>query len=188
MSILSDRAILQALTRKELLIDPFDRDCLGSNSYDVHLGNTLAIYTDNHLDCKTINEIEYIGMSEEHGYLLMPNRLYLGVTKEYTETSNRYVPNIDGKSSVGRLGIFIHVTAGRGDAGFAGFWTLEIVVVQPIKIYPDMPIAQLTYEKINGPVEQSYNKKDSAKYANKEQRPMPSMMYKNWHRDTNTWS
>ncbi len=141
--ILSDTDIKKSIERGEIVIDPFDKDCLGTNSYDVHLGSTLAVYEDNILDAKAHNKIKHIEIPEE-GIVLQPGVLYLGVTKEYTETHNS-VPFLEGKSSVGRLGIDIHATAGKGDVGFCNTWTLEISCVQPVRVYAGMPIGQLIY-------------------------------------------
>ena len=109
----------------------------------------------------------------------MPSKLYLGVTEEYTET-HAHVPFLEGKSSIGRLGIDIHATAGKGDVGFCNYWTLEISVRQPVKIYAGMPIGQLIYFVVDGEVEVLYNKKKNAKYNRLSKRPMESMMWKNF--------
>ncbi|NBO50815.1 MAG: dCTP deaminase, partial [Chitinophagia bacterium] len=114
------------------MLEPYDRNCLGSNSYDVHLGKHLALYVDAELDAKKHNTIEHFDIPEE-GYLLMPDQFYLGVTLEYTET-HAHVPFLEGKSSTGRLGIDIHATAGKGDVGFCGNWTLEISVKKPVRV------------------------------------------------------
>ena len=81
--------------------------------------------------------------------VLEANRLYLGRIVEYTETKN-LVPMLEGRSSIGRLGLFVHVTAGFGDVGFKGFWTLEIFCIQPIKIYPNVEICQVYYHTLEG--------------------------------------
>ena len=85
----------------------------------------------------------------EEGLLLEPGRLYLGRTLEYTETHG-FVPMLEGRSSVGRLGVFVHVTAGFGDVGFSGYWTLEMFAVQPIRIFAGVPICQIFYHQITG--------------------------------------
>lgn len=92
------------------------------------------------------------------------------------------MPYLDGKSSVGRLGIFTHVTAGRGDVGFCGHWTLEICVVgAPVRVYPGMPIGQLTFHTIQGVVQRVYNTKAGAKYTDaRDPRPQASRMHKNF--------
>jgi dCTP deaminase len=87
----------------------------------------------------------------EEGLVLTPNQLYLGRTIERTETHN-LVPMIEGRSSIGRLGLFVHVTAGFGDVGFCGYWTLEMFAVQPVKIYPRVPICQIFFHQIAGDI------------------------------------
>jgi dCTP deaminase len=176
--ILSDKRILEEMEKGSIVIEPFDRKYLGSNSYDVHLGKWLALYRNDILDCKAHNEIDHFEIPEE-GLILLPHRLYLGVTEEYTET-HRHVPFLEGKSSIGRLGIDIHATAGKGDVGFCNTWTLEISVKQPVRIYKRMPIGQLIYFDIAGEVLTAYKNKTSAKYKIRTDRPVESMMWKNF--------
>lgn len=175
--ILSDTRILEEMEKGTIKIEPYGRDCLGSNSYDVHLGKTLALYKDATLDAKKHNEIEYFDIPEE-GIVLEPHKFYLGVTAEYTET-HAHVPFLEGKSSTGRLGIDIHATAGKGDVGFCGNWTLEISVKQPVKVYAGMPVGQLIYFPVDGEIEIKYNQKKGAKYSGQPNRPVESMMWKN---------
>lgn len=175
--ILSDTRILEEIEKKTIIIEPYDRADLGSNSYDVHLGKNLAIYKDHVIDAKKHNEIEHFDIPEE-GFVLEPGRFYLGVTEEYTET-HAHVPFLEGKSSTGRLGIDIHATAGKGDVGFCGNWTLEISVKVPVRIYAGMPIGQLIYFPVEGEIKIPYNKKKGAKYSGQPNRPVESMMWKN---------
>ena len=175
--ILSDKEILKAIDDKQIVIEPFRPECLGTNSYDVHLSKHLALYTDEVLDAKKHNPIKELLIPEE-GIVLQPGTLYLGSTEEYTETHNS-VPFLEGKSSVGRLGIDIHATAGKGDVGFCNFWTLEISCTMPVRVYAGMPIGQLIYFMVNGDIENYYNKKQSAKYNSRTHKPMESMMWKN---------
>src|SRR5437870_410398 len=175
--ILTDTDILQEIEKKTIVIEPYRRDCLGSNSYDVHLGGTLAIYKTPVLDAREHNEIEYFTIPEE-GFVLRTDMLYLGVTEEYTET-HKHVPFLEGKSSVGRLGIDIHATAGKGDEGYCNTWTLEISVKQPVRVYAGMPIGQLIYFVVEGNVKNPYNKKGNAKYSKRTLKPLESMMWKN---------
>ncbi len=175
--ILTDAKILEQIEAGHIVIEPFDRNNLGSNSYDVRLGKYLAVYKDRVLDARRHNQIEEIVIGEE-GYVLQPNTLYLGVTEEYTET-HHHVPFLEGKSSIGRLGIHIHATAGKGDVGFCNTWTLEITVAQPVRIYAGMPIGQLIYFEVDGEVINSYNKKPNAKYNGRTLKPVESMMWKN---------
>ena len=175
--ILSDRRILEEIEKETIKIQPYNREFLGSNSYDVHLGRHLATYKDKTLDAKKHNEIDHFEIPEE-GYVLKPGQLYLGVTEEYTET-HVHVPFLEGKSSTGRLGIDIHATAGKGDVGFCGNWTLEISCKLPVRVYKGMPIGQLIYFPVDGEVDIKYNSKKDAKYSGQPDRPVESMMWKN---------
>lgn len=175
--ILTDKEILAEIEKGTILIEPYDRERLGTNSYDVHLGKYLATYIDEELDARKHNKIKSFEIPED-GLLLEPNKLYLGVTQEYTET-HAHVPFLEGKSSTGRLGIDIHATAGKGDVGFCNTWTLEISVTQPVRIYEGMPIGQLIYFKVEGDVERPYHSKGSAKYNERTVKPVESMMWKN---------
>ncbi|MDP2301570.1 MAG: dCTP deaminase [Ignavibacteria bacterium] len=176
--ILSDKKILEEIATGNIVIEPFEQENLGTNSYDVRLGRWLSVYEDDILDAKENNEIVTFEIPD-YGYILLPSKLYLGVTHEYTETRN-FVPFLEGKSSVGRLGIDIHATAGKGDEGFCNTWTLEISVKQPVKIYKFMPIGQLIYFEISGEIVTHYNSKPNAKYNEKTVYPVKSMMYRNF--------
>lgn len=175
--ILTDQQILDEIEKGTIMIEPFRPECLGTNSYDVHLGRYLATYKDRVLDAKSHNKIEHFEIPQE-GMVLNPGTLYLGVTEEYTET-HAHVPFLEGKSSTGRLGIDIHATAGKGDVGFCNTWTLEISVSQPVRIYYGMPIGQLIYFVVAGEVKTMYNKKKNAKYSTRTIKPVESMMWKN---------
>ncbi len=175
--ILSDKKILAEIEEGSIVLKPYDRKCLGSNSYDVHLGKWLATYNDQELDAKKHNTIKHFEIPDE-GYVLQPHVFYLGVTLEYTET-HKHVPFLEGKSSTGRLGIDIHATAGKGDVGFCGNWTLEISVKQPVRIYKGMPIGQLIYFPVDGEILEKYNQKKGAKYSGQPDKPVESMMWKN---------
>jgi dCTP deaminase len=175
--ILSDKRILEEIEKGSILIEPFQKECLGTNSYDVHLGKHLAVYINRELDARAHNKIEEFVIPDD-GYVLMPGTLYLGVTVEYTETHN-HVPFLEGKSSAGRLGIFIHATAGKGDVGYCNTWTLEITVIQPIRVYAGMPIGQLIYFHVDGDIQNYYKDKRGAKYNVRSVKPVESMMWKN---------
>ena len=129
--ILSDSSILHAIEKKDIVIEPYDRSCLGTNSYDVHLSKFLACYVDDVIDAKRHNQVKHFEI-DQTGIVLNPGKTYLGSTLEYTET-HQCVPFLEGKSSVGRLGIDIHATAGKGDVGFCNHWTLEISVSQSVR-------------------------------------------------------
>jgi len=157
----------------DIVIKPFTRSRLNPNSYNLSLSDELIIYTDSKLDMKKDNPYQQIRIPAE-GLLLEPNRLYLGRTVEYTETNN-LVPMLEGRSSVGRLGLFIHVTAGFGDVGFKGFWTLEIFCVQPIRIYAGVEICQIYYHTLEG----DHDNYSSGKYQN-NQGIQTSLLFKDY--------
>ena len=159
--ILSGKEIERRIN-SDITIDPYDQNRLNPNSYNLSLHDELIVYSDLQLDMKKDNPYQKIKIPEK-GLLLEPNRLYLGRTVEYTETNN-LVPMLEGRSSVGRLGLFIHVTAGFGDVGFKGYWTLEIFCVQPIKIYSGVEICQIYYHTLEGEHEQY----SSGKYQNNQ--------------------
>jgi dCTP deaminase len=145
--ILSHNQIREAIEAESILIDPFDPDQLGPNSYDVRLSPYLLTYDDVVLDMKREPRVVKHEIPER-GFTLEPNKLYLGRTVEYTET-HHYVPMLEGRSSIGRLGLCIHVTAGFGDVGFRGHWTLEMFSVHPIRIYAGVRVGQLYYHDID---------------------------------------
>lgn len=146
--ILGKNKIEEAISKGDIVITPFKEDRLNPNSYNVSLHKELMVYDSYILDMKAHNTAKKI-IIPKSGLVLEPGKLYLGRTNEYTETDG-FVPCIDGRSSIGRLGLFIHVTAGFGDVGFKGTWTLEIQCIQPIRIYPNIEIGQLHYELIQG--------------------------------------
>lgn len=176
--ILTDMEILAEMEKGTIVIEPFRKDNLGTNSYDVHLGSSLGVYESEILDAKIHNKIRSVEIPEE-GFILLPSKLYLGVTEEYTET-HKHVPFLEGKSSIGRLGIDIHSTAGKGDAGFCNTWTLEISVKQPVRIYAGMPVGQIIYFELKGKIGTPYNTKKNAKYNIRTDKPVESMMFKNF--------
>jgi dCTP deaminase len=145
--ILSGKEI-QAQLGGNILIEPFDESRLNPNSYNLALHDELLVYEEVVLDMRKANRVRRIRIPEE-GLVLQPNQLYLGRTAERTETHN-LVPMIEGRSSIGRLGLFVHVTAGFGDVGFCGFWTLEMFAVQPVRIYAGVPICQIFYHDLRG--------------------------------------
>ena len=157
--ILSGKKICEKIG-KEIIIDPFNEKSINPNSYNLTLHNELMVYEEKTLDMKTPNPTRTILIPEE-GIVLQPGTLYLARTREYTET-HAYVPMLEGRSSVGRLGLFVHVCAGFGDVGFKGYWTLEIHCVQPIRVYAGVGICQIYYHSIEG----EYEPYISGKYQN----------------------
>lgn len=136
-----------------IIIDPFCPSRVGPNSYDLTLFPELKVYDDLVLDARACNSASSVFI-EERGYRLDPGRVYIAQTNEMVgvpERSTRgIVPGIEGRSSVGRLGLDIHATAGFGDDGFVGRWTLELSVKQSLRIYPNMPIAQAYFIYLEG--------------------------------------
>lgn len=159
----------------DIVIEPYDRKLLNPNSYNLRLSDELLVYKNHELDMAKPNDFERSTIPAG-GLLLQPGRLYLGRTLEYTATEN-LVPMLEGRSSVGRLGLFIHVTAGFGDVGFRGYWTLEILCVQPVRIYPGVEICQIFYHTLEG----EYVNYKSGKYQN-NQGIQPSLLYKDFEK------
>lgn len=157
--ILSGQKIKESIGT-DIVIEPFTVSHLNPNSYNLTLGNDLLIYEDELLDMKQKPSTHSIKIPEE-GYTLKPGKLYLAQTAEFTHT-DKYVPMLEGRSSIGRLGLSIHVTAGFGDIGFSGYWTLEMFSLQPIRIYAGVPICQIYYHTITD----NYNLYNAGKYSN----------------------
>ncbi len=168
--ILSGEEIRRDLGRN-IVIDPYHDANLNPNSYNLTLHNELLVYEEVVLDMRHSNRTRRISIPDE-GLVLSPNQLYLGRTVERTETHN-LVPMIEGRSSIGRLGLFVHVTAGFGDVGFCGCWTLEIYAVQPVRVYPGVQICQIFYHQIIG----EHIEYASEKYQNARD-IQPSLLYR----------
>ena len=170
--LLSGEEIKKHLGR-EIVIEPYREKQLNPNSYNLRLADELLVYCDGELDMKRNNPIERLTIPEE-GLLLEAGKLYLGRTVEYTKT-DKFVPMLEGRSSVGRLGLFVHVTAGFGDVGFSGYWTLEMFCVHPVRIYPNVEICQIYYHTIQG----DYRAYASGKYQNNTG-VQPSLLYRDF--------
>lgn len=165
MAKLSGTRIENEVEGERIIISPFDKNNLGPNSYDLTLGPILKTYQTQldfrgktPLDFKRENPTNEHEIDAEKGFVLFPNMLYLAHTNEVAG-SNYYVPCIEGRSSVARLGIQVHLTAGFGDVGFIGQWTLEILVVQPVRVYEGMRICQVYFDTIEGTVDKLYEGK-----------------------------
>ena len=158
-----------------IFINPFNESQLGPNSYNLRLHDELLVYEHFPLDMKKQNSVQRIIIPQE-GFLLQPGILYLGRTVEYTKT-DYCVPLLEGRSSIGRLGLFIHITAGFGDVGFNGYWTLEIMCIHPLIIYAGIEICQIFYHTIEG----DFVRYTSNKYQN-NRGIQPSMLYKDFEK------
>lgn len=170
--ILSGEEIRRLLGSK-IFIEPYEERLLNPNSYNLRLHHEMLVYEEEVLDMKRPNKTRKIEIPAE-GYVLEPGRLYLARTLEFTRTED-HVPMLEGRSSIGRLGLFVHVTAGFGDVGFAGYWTLEMSAIQPIRIYAGVQICQIFYHQVHG----DYVPYKSGKYQN-NQGIQPSMLYKDF--------
>jgi len=152
MSILSGSAIRSAVDRGDIVIDPFDAKRVNPASVDLTLGTKIRTYraaawTDV-LDCKVNNPTDLAEMDHERGtFVLLPGHLYLMHTAERVRT-DKYVPVLDGKSSLGRLGVQVHMTAGYGDPGFDGQYTLEVTAVYQTRVYAGMRFCQMRFHTI----------------------------------------
>lgn len=158
-SILSSDAILERLG-VQVIIDPFDIELLNPNSYNLRLGAELIEYSPT-IDCFDLKKPAPPGKEitiSESGYVLEPGKFYLGHTHEYTESHN-LVPLLEGRSSIARMGLSVHLSAGVGDIGFCGTWTLELVAAVPVRVYPLIPICQLTYFIPHGKITKKYKGK-----------------------------
>jgi len=173
--MLSNSKIIEAIENGLIEISPFSPDQLNPNSYDLRLGPWVSVYQNKVLDAAKPQKLatEKIG----NGITLYPGELYLMATQEYTY-SKAYIPCIEGRSSVGRLGINVHATAGFGDIGFKGTWTLEVSVIRPVKIYEGMRICQIYFEECSGEPLFTY----AGKY-NGQKTPKASGIYK----EKNEW-
>ncbi len=145
--IVSGKEIIKNMG-ETIIIEPFSLAQINPNSYNLRLHNELLVYTDATLDMKRPLATRRITIPET-GFRLEPGILYLARTVERTQTDS-YVPMIEGRSSIARVGLFVHITAGLGNIGSNGYWTLELTVVQPVIIYPWIEICQIYFHQITG--------------------------------------
>lgn len=167
--ILSGQAIFEAVRNDTIVIDPFNPEQLTPNSYDFRLGSRCKMYANEALDSRSHNPTIDVQFGSE-GLQLSPHRLYLFNTHE-TMGSTHYVPIIRGRSSVGRLGLFIHITADLIDIGSINQWTLQLHCVQPLRVYPGMLVGQVTFWTVEGDIDLY-----TGKYATL-QSPVPSLSH-----------
>lgn len=172
--ILSGLKIKEEVLKGNITIDPYNENLLNPNSYNYRLGDELLLIEDDIIDPKKKTNYKKIKLTEE-GYILKPNKLYLGNTVERIG-SDKYVTQLIGRSSVGRLGLFLQITAPLGHVGCCHSWTLELKVVEPLRIYPNMKIGQVTFWCIDGPYEKykgnytKYNHAQISEFYKKEEK------------------
>lgn len=140
--ILAASAIAQGVREGSIVLDPFDPAFLGPNSYDLHLGSRVVRLTAPLVDPLASTAYEECSFGET--LIVLPGELYLAHTVERAG-STVFVPKIEGKSTLARLGLSVHVTAGYGDVGFVGAWTLEITTVRPFVLHRGMPVCQIEF-------------------------------------------
>lgn len=190
--ILTGPEIIRQREQGCLDIDPFDERQINPNSYNLRLADTLKVYLPAgetelsawvpntqfpaaRLDCRQEN-CTWAFQIPEGGITLYPGKLYLGATVERTE-SDHFVPMLEGRSSLARLGISVHQTGGFGDLGFAGNWTLEITCVEPVRIYAGMEVCQVQFWTATGaPMLYGRLKHKNSKYY-KQTEPTPSKLH-----------
>lgn len=150
--ILTGPEIEAAVADGRLRIDPYDPDQVNPNSYNVRLGDTLITYAEPVIDAYSHNPTRVQRIDPDHGFVLQPGELYLGHTQERVGT-DAFVPLLFGRSSVGRLGLFVEITAPIGDIGFHGQWTLMLSPIRPLRVYPGMRIGQIMFFLCVGPID-----------------------------------
>ncbi len=170
--ILSDRTIKAKLKSKEIVIEPFSEEFLQPASYDLHLDKFFLIFNKESVGIvdvkdKPKNLMKEIEVDEKEGFIIHPSEFVLANVKEITGVDSKHVGRLEGKSSLGRLGLIVHATAGFLDPGNKLRLTLELANVSPIpiKIYPGMKIAQIAFETLDKECERPYGSKDlNSKY------------------------
>lgn len=188
--ILSDKDIKQAIDRGDIIIDPFDLKNLQPASVDLHLDRFFLAFDSeqkNPIDPKKPLEdrMKEIEIDEHHPLVLRPDDFVLGLIYEKTGVSSRHVARLEGKSSIGRMGLLIHVTAGFLDPGNSLKMTLELhnTTNIPILLYYKMPIAQMAFETLSSECQHPYSKKSGGKYVG-DDRPRASQMWRNFVKES----
>ena len=176
--ILSDKTILQEIENGNIIISPLNLAHVNPNSVDLTLAPTFKMYTEDVLDPRKENK--FIKMSiPDSGYVLQPGEVYLYACNERIGVKNNIRAKVEGKSSLGRLGLFIHVTAGFIDTGFEGSLVLELVATRRVIVYPNMKICQIEFARVEGEILETYDQKVGSKYMN-QTGVQESLMHKNY--------
>lgn len=161
--ILTNTEIQKQIKKGNIVVSPFNEKLLNPNSYNYRLGDELLEF-DSVIDAKLKQEPKKIKLNSD-GYVLQPNKLYLASTFEKIG-SKKFVTQLIGRSSLGRLGLFLQITAPLGHVGTLHNWTLELKAVQPLKVYPFMKIGQVTFWKIKGNKKFNYLNGEYRKFEN----------------------
>ncbi|MBI2862624.1 MAG: dCTP deaminase [Chloroflexi bacterium] len=187
--VLSDRTIRELIERGRIVIEPFDPACIQPSSYDVHVGRRFRVFRNiryAYIDVKQAQEdlTDLIEIDDESPFILHPGEFVLGSTLESVTLPNDTVGRLEGKSSLGRLGLLIHSTAGYIDPGWSGHLTLELsnVANLPITIYYGMKIGQISFLRLTTPVEHPYGSSQvGSKYQGQDE-PTPSRFYREFQK------
>lgn len=169
--ILTGEEIKRQVRLGNIYINPFSEDLVNPNSYNYRLGQEILEIDEKIIDPKKQYKSRRIILDKNTGFVLQPNKLYLGSTYEEIG-SDKFTTILIGRSSVGRLGLFLQITADLGHIGTKHCWTLELKVVQPLRIYPFMKIGQVSFWVNYGCVKEKY-RGEYMKYS----RPYPSKFY-----------
>jgi dCTP deaminase len=188
--VLSDRTIHAEIDGGRIVIDPFDPTLVQPSSVDVRVDNRFRVFQNSrypYIDVRQPMEdlTELVEVEGDEPFILHPGEFVLGQTLERVTLPNDLVARLEGKSSLGRLGLLIHSTAGFVDAGFSGNLTLELsnVANLPITIYHGMPIGQISFMRMDGPVEHPYGADENSSKYQGQAEPTPSRFYLNFERD-----
>jgi dCTP deaminase len=187
MAVLSDRDIRAAMQAGRIRIDPYDATCLQPSSVDLHLDSDFRVFRNNrypYIDVRAEQPdlTELVSIDGDEPFILHPTEFVLGQTLEWVELPDDLVGRIEGKSSLGRLGLLIHSTAGYVDPGFKGNLTLELsnVANLPIALYRGMKIGQISFFKMTSPVERPYGSRELGSKYQGQSTPTPSQFYRNF--------
>jgi dCTP deaminase len=191
--VLSDRSIRAEIEAGRIVIDPFEDRLIQPSSVDVRVDRAFRVFHNSrytHIDVRKEMEdlTELVVKPDDEAFILHPGEFVLGQTLERVTLPNDLVARLEGKSSLGRLGLLIHSTAGFVDSGFSGNLTLELsnVANLPITIYHGMPIGQISFMRMDGPVEHPYGADENSSKYQGQAEPTPSRFYLNFERDENT--
>jgi dCTP deaminase len=187
--ILSDRTIREEIASGRIVIDPFDDACVQPSSVDLHLDRYFRVFR-NHtmpvIDLKqNLEELtELVDASDEQPFVLHPGEFVLGSTLERVALPTDLVGRLEGKSSLGRVGLLIHSTAGFVDAGWDGQLTLELsnVANLPITLYPGMKIGQISFMRMTTPADRPYGSGDLGSKYQHQRGPRPSRYWENFEK------
>ena len=188
--VLSDTTIRAEVDAGRIVIDPFDASLVQPSSVDVRVDNRFRVFQNSrypYIDVRQPMEdlTELVEVEGDEPFILHPGEFVLGQTLEQVTLPNDLVARLEGKSSLGRLGLLIHSTAGFVDSGFSGNLTLELsnVANLPITIYHGMPIGQLSFMRMDGPVERPYGSEETGSKYQGQAEPTPSRFYLNFERE-----